>query len=298
MVVMTRRNAICASSVALATPLAGKLVAGNIWQPGGSGAPQSATLSSSGSGRLSADLQAYVVSDVPRLLANIHKGQQLTPHDYQNLSDRLHLFGRHIGSIDTEPFRKGVVASFKPSSAIDLSQQDGAKQAYARLLRHDPGLSSAEFQQSLTLSPEQAEEGRKLLAARPIAGHFHDFADSLKDIGSGIGAGLLPLRLDPGSPSGLLSAAVYHPGTGFHLEKVQGKFCGLTKKQWCQLLGGAAAFGLTLVAIAGAVSTGPVAASVAALAAALGWSVADLVIFARLGAAISGFITLLCGIFL
>jgi hypothetical protein len=295
MVVMTRRNAVCASGVALVTPLAGKLIAKtSSWQPGASGAVLADTTASSGNGRLSADLQAYVVNNVPRVLANMRKGQA-TPQDYQNLSSRLHMFARHIGGVDTEPFRAGIVASFKTSSAIDLSQLDGAKQAYSRLRSHDPDLAYSEFQQSLTLSPDQLEGGRRLLAANPIAWHFHNFADSMQAIASGIGAGLLPMRLDPGPSSGLLAAAVYHPGAAFHLQQVS--TCGLTAKQWCLLLAGTTAFGLTLLAIAASSTVVGVSAAVASLATSLGWSVAALIEVARVGAAIASFIVVMCATF-
>jgi hypothetical protein len=95
MAVMTRRNAICASSVVLATPLAGRLIARtSSGQSGAAGTLQSGSTSSIGSSRLSADLQAHVVKNVPRLLANVRKGR-LSPEDCQNLSGDV---GDRIGN--------------------------------------------------------------------------------------------------------------------------------------------------------------------------------------------------------
>jgi hypothetical protein len=289
MTVMTRRNAICVSGFALATPLAGKLIARTSYGgPGASGTLQSASSSSTGNNRLNADLQAYVAANVPPLSANIRKGH-LSPQDCQNLSSRLHLFARHIEGIDTEPFRASIVSSLKPSSAIDLSQLDGATQVYSALLNYDPDLPYSEFRKSLTFSPEQLENGRSLLAANSIPWHFHNFADAMKDIGAGLGArGLSSMsHLNPAWPSRPGMVVFHHRETTVHLEHVSAKLCGMTSQQWCILVEGLLAYGFTIAAI---LALGPASAAAIAIAASLGITAADLIAFLSIIAATFNFL--------
>lgn len=292
---ITRRDALRASGLALG-PLVGAVLPNvSFGESGISGVPQ---FNSGLGGRktLSPDIQAYVVRDVPRLLAKARKGS-LDASDYQSLSSSFHLFARHMQSVDTEPLRARAVASSSTSSAVDLSQLNEAHNLYSERIQHDPGLSRDEFRKSLTFQSHQLEQGRQALAANTIPWHLHTMADALKDIG---------LRQASGGPAQVsfnpkthfnsdqierfVLDGVYHPGRSARLEEVT--FCGLSGKQWCVVIFGVIAAGLTIAFIL----ANPEAAAVIALAESLGMTVATLLKVAQIAAAISALISTLCGV--
>lgn len=301
MPVLTRRSAIYASGCALTTPLVGKLLVGTA---SGQSAAPTLIRSASPSNVLNPDLQAYAVSNVPRLLAKAGQGS-LGAQDYQDLSNRLHLFARHVDAVNTEPFRTALVSSLDTSSAVDLSQRPEASELYAAILAHDPSASYSDFQQSLKLSPDHLALGKRALAANSIAWHLHTVADGSKWLGAqkaqGAAIGVVPATFDPQQwHRGPLSHAIYHPDFSDGLMRVRGLpgVCGLTAKQWCQLAALIVAASLALAVIIADVPGTAAAAVVAAIAENLGWTIKAVIAAAKIAALIAGALGSLCGIFL
>jgi hypothetical protein len=289
---MTRRNALYTSSLALAVPLAGNMIAKTaVAQPVTPGSSAAKLTSASGNGALSASLQAYLTRELLRLAGPARKGQ-LTGTDYQALADKFHLFARHVEEVDTEPFRASILASFNPAAGLDLSQLDGSKRVFSALVRQDPELTFEEFQKSLKFSPQQVAVGLRSLAANSIHWHFHSVADTLGVIGKQIATlGPIPADWHAERSGAMLFDAVYHPEFAAHLQRVG--VCSLGAKDWCKLIAGLAALGLGLALILSGTAEG--AAAIAELAAYLGWTAENVITAAKILAWVNGAIVWLCG---
>jgi hypothetical protein len=292
MTVMTRRNALYTSSLALTVPLAGNMIAeAAVAQPVTPDSSGVNSTSASGNGALSASLQAYLARDLLRLAAPARKGQ-LTGTDYLAWADKFHLFARHVEQVDTEPFRASIISSFNPAAGLDLSQLDGSKRVFSTLVRHDPALTFEEFQKPLQFSPQELAVGMRSLAAHSIDWHFHSLADTLGVIGKQIATlGPIPSARHSVRSSARLFDAVYQPEFAAHLQRVE--VCGLSAKDWCQLIAGMAALGIGLALVLSGTAEG--AAAIASLAAYLGWSVELVTLTARLLVWVNGAISFLCG---
>jgi hypothetical protein len=296
MIVMSRRAAIYTSGCALAAPLATQALAG----AASTGSVPPAT-SIAGSTRLNLNLQHYVSQNVPSFLAKARQGS-VTAADFYDLSERLHLFARHVHAANTEPFRAALVSSIDTSSSLDLSQLKEASQVYAKIQQYDPAVSYDDFHKSLVFSPAEVAQGKQSLAANSIPWHLHTAADAMKWVGMRREQGMqiTPAAAthfdDVWTTNGLVTNAIYSPEKVGSYLRVSGRLCGMTAKQVCQLGSAMVALGIGLAIIASGGAAG--AAAIAELAAYIGWSVEDILVVSKMVAAIVSFIGALCGVFL